>query len=98
MPITYWVLNLKTIWYRKILITLLLNSKINFLKCFFFYLQKLLQPFKYILQVPGKQIRGKLANAFNYWLKIPSDKLTVVVEIVQILHNSSLLYVSVTSF
>lgn len=53
--------------------------------------EKLLQPFKYILQVPGKQIRGKLANAFNYWLKIPSDKLTVVVEIVQILHNSSLL-------
>ncbi|KAL0281400.1 UNVERIFIED_CONTAM: hypothetical protein PYX00_002397 [Menopon gallinae] len=53
--------------------------------------EKLLQPFKYILQVPGKQIREKLAHAFNYWLKVPSDKLGVVVEIVQLLHNSSLL-------
>ncbi|EEB16507.1 geranylgeranyl pyrophosphate synthase, putative [Pediculus humanus corporis] len=53
--------------------------------------EKLLQPFKYILQVPGKHMREKLAKAFNYWLKIPSDKLNVIVEIVQILHNSSLL-------
>ncbi|XP_069695704.1 terpene synthase isoform X2 [Periplaneta americana] len=52
---------------------------------------KLMQPFKYILQVPGKQIRAKLAHAFNYWLKIPSDKLNVVGDIVQMLHNSSLL-------
>ncbi|KAK7791573.1 hypothetical protein R5R35_002863 [Gryllus longicercus] len=53
--------------------------------------EKLLQPFKYILQVPGKQIRAKLAHAFNYWLKIPADKLNVVGDIVQMLHNSSLL-------
>lgn len=53
--------------------------------------QKLLQPFTYILQVPGKQIRAKLAHAFNYWLKIPADKLAVVGDIVQMLHNSSLL-------
>ncbi|XP_067009248.2 terpene synthase-like [Anabrus simplex] len=53
--------------------------------------EKLLQPFKYILQVPGKQIRAKLAHAFNYWLKIPCDKLNVVGDIVQMLHNASLL-------
>ncbi|KAJ9590090.1 hypothetical protein L9F63_016789, partial [Diploptera punctata] len=53
--------------------------------------EKLLQPFKYILQVPGKQIRTKLAVAFNYWLKIPSEKLLLVGDIVQMLHNSSLL-------
>jgi geranylgeranyl diphosphate synthase type 3 len=53
--------------------------------------QKLLQPFTYILQVPGKQIRAKLAHAFNYWLKISADKLLVVGDIVQMLHNSSLL-------
>uniref|UniRef100_A0A023F5X7 Putative geranylgeranyl pyrophosphate synthase/polyprenyl synthetase n=1 Tax=Triatoma infestans TaxID=30076 RepID=A0A023F5X7_TRIIF len=53
--------------------------------------EKLLQPFTYILQVPGKQIRTKLAHAFNYWLEIPSDKLQCVGEIVQMLHNSSLL-------
>ncbi|XP_050520101.1 terpene synthase isoform X1 [Daktulosphaira vitifoliae] len=51
----------------------------------------LLQPFTYIMQVPGKQIRAKLALAFNYWLKIPTDKLAVIGDIVQMLHNSSLL-------
>ncbi|BES88023.1 Polyprenyl synthetase [Nesidiocoris tenuis] len=52
---------------------------------------KLLQPFNYILQVPGKQIRTKLAHAFNYWLNVPTDKLQAVGEIVQMLHNASLL-------
>ncbi|XP_026478158.1 geranylgeranyl pyrophosphate synthase-like, partial [Ctenocephalides felis] len=53
--------------------------------------EKLLQPFVYIQQVPGKQIRAKLALAFNYWMKIPNDKLSAVGDIVQMLHNSSLL-------
>lgn len=56
-----------------------------------FLFQKLLQPFTYILQVPGKQIRAKLAHAFNMWLKISDDKLHVVGDIIQMLHNSSLL-------
>ncbi|XP_076686117.1 geranylgeranyl pyrophosphate synthase quemao isoform X2 [Andrena cerasifolii] len=51
----------------------------------------LLEPFSYILQVPGKQIRAKLAHAFNYWLNIPHDKLRAVGDIIQILHTSSLL-------
>ncbi|XP_043252452.1 geranylgeranyl pyrophosphate synthase-like [Colletes gigas] len=51
----------------------------------------ILQPFSYILQVPGKQIRTKLARAFNYWLKIPHDKLLAIRDIIQILHTSSLL-------
>lgn len=55
------------------------------------FFQKLLQPYFYILQVPGKLIRAKLARAFDYWLKIPADKLVVVSEIVQMLHNASLL-------
>lgn len=53
--------------------------------------EKLLEPFTYILQVPGKQIRAKLAHAFNYWLKIREDKLHAVGDITQMLHNSSLL-------
>uniref|UniRef100_A0A1B6DVR6 Geranylgeranyl pyrophosphate synthase n=1 Tax=Clastoptera arizonana TaxID=38151 RepID=A0A1B6DVR6_9HEMI len=53
--------------------------------------EKLLEPFTYILQVPGKQIRTKLAHAFNYWLNVPTDKLIVIGDIVQMLHNSSLL-------
>lgn len=51
----------------------------------------LLQPYTYIQQVPGKLIRAKLASAFNYWLKIDDEKLKAVGDIVQMLHNSSLL-------
>ncbi|KAG8233166.1 hypothetical protein J437_LFUL012591 [Ladona fulva] len=53
--------------------------------------EKLLQPFSYIARVPGKNIRTKLAHAFNYWLKIPEDKMIMIQEIVQMLHNASLL-------
>lgn len=55
------------------------------------YLQTLLQPFVYIQQIPGKQVRSKLGLAFNFWLNIPMDKLSAISEIVQMLHNSSLL-------
>ena len=53
--------------------------------------EKLLQPFIYISRTPGKRFRSKLARAFNYWLKIPEDKLNEIDEISQLLHNSSLL-------
>ncbi|XP_066139479.1 terpene synthase isoform X1 [Euwallacea fornicatus] len=53
--------------------------------------EQLLEPFNYILQVPGKNIRAKLARAFNLWLQIPEEKLAIITDIVQILHNSSLL-------
>ncbi|KAG5895637.1 hypothetical protein JTB14_008646 [Gonioctena quinquepunctata] len=53
--------------------------------------EKLLEPFNYILQVPGKNIRSKLSRAFNYWLQIPEEKLNQITDIVQILHNASLL-------
>ncbi|KAF5300063.1 hypothetical protein FQA39_LY11255 [Lamprigera yunnana] len=52
---------------------------------------ELLQPFIYITQIPGKNIRSKLARAFNYWLNIPEDKLKQIEEIIQMLHNASLL-------
>ncbi|XP_076317982.1 terpene synthase-like [Tachypleus tridentatus] len=51
----------------------------------------LLQPFNYILQVPGKQIRSKLTKAFNHWLNVPLEKCQVISEVVQMLHNASLL-------
>lgn len=53
--------------------------------------EKILMPYTYIQQVPGKQIRQKLASAFNYWLKISEEKLKAVGDIVQMLHNASLL-------
>lgn len=53
--------------------------------------QILLQPFAYIQEIPGKQFRSQLSLAFNYWLHIPDVKLQLIGEIVQMLHNSSLL-------
>ena len=48
-------------------------------------LQKLLQPLPHVLQVTGKQIRARLAHAYNYCLKVPAVKL-IVKEIVHMLH------------
>ena len=61
-------------------------------------LQILLQPFTYVLQVPGKMIRGKLAQAFNYWMRIPEDKLAAISEIIYMLHNASLLWVGFSEY
>lgn len=51
----------------------------------------LLEPYEYLLQVPGKDIRGKLIDAFNFWLHIPEKELEQIKTIVSMLHNSSLL-------
>jgi geranylgeranyl diphosphate synthase, type III len=53
--------------------------------------KKLLEPYDYICKTPGKHIRTKLIQCFNYWLRIPQDKLDSVSEIIELLHNSSLL-------
>jgi geranylgeranyl diphosphate synthase type 3 len=53
--------------------------------------QNLLQSLSHILQVPGK-IRARFSHAYNYWLKVPADKLIVVKEIAHMLHYSILLY------
>jgi hypothetical protein len=33
-------------------------------------------------------------QAFNYWLQIPENKLSIIIELTKLLHNASLLYVS----
>ncbi|XP_060067019.1 geranylgeranyl pyrophosphate synthase-like [Ylistrum balloti] len=53
--------------------------------------QVLLEPYKYICQIPGKKVRSKLAEAFNHWLNIPPEKIAVIGEATQMLHNASLL-------
>jgi geranylgeranyl diphosphate synthase type 3 len=40
--------------------------------------QKIIQPVKYIMQLPGKKMMAELAHSFNYWLKVPEDKLSLV--------------------
>jgi len=51
----------------------------------------LLHSFDYIRSLPGKQIRSKLSIAFNYWLKVDPEILEKICDIVELLHNASLL-------
>ena len=51
----------------------------------------LLEPMLYLLQVPGKNVRKKLLHAFNVWMGVPEDKVLAIGELVQMLHNASLL-------
>jgi len=53
-----------------------------------------LEPFNYINNVPGKDVRGKLIDCFQLWLNIPSEQKDVLLKIKEIvgdLHNASLL-------
>ncbi|KAI9597218.1 isoprenoid synthase domain-containing protein [Syncephalis fuscata] len=51
----------------------------------------LLEPYNYLLQNPGKEIRSKMIEAFNQWLNVPEAQLTVITRVVEMLHTSSLL-------
>ena len=51
----------------------------------------ILEPFAYISETPGKDVRGALIDAFNAWLKIPQQKIDAIKSIISRLHNASLL-------
>ncbi|KAI9495705.1 geranylgeranyl pyrophosphate synthase [Zychaea mexicana] len=51
----------------------------------------LLEPYQYLCDHPGKDIRAKLIAAFDAWLQVPSDKLKVITNVVQMLHTASLM-------
>lgn len=51
----------------------------------------LLGPYAYLLGHPGKDIRAQLIAAFNEWLKVPEQSLTVITKVIGMLHTSSLL-------
>lgn len=55
--------------------------------------QALLEPWSYILGVPGKNVRGTLIKCFQDWMAIDTDKLVAISTIVRDLHTASLLYV-----
>ncbi|KAH3684960.1 hypothetical protein WICPIJ_004071 [Wickerhamomyces pijperi] len=48
-------------------------------------------PYRYLKTIPGKQMRTKLIAMFNTVLKIPEDKLHVISNVIEMLHNASLL-------
>ena len=39
----------------------------------------------------GKNVRKKLLSSFNIWMKVDEEKVRTIGEIVQMLHNASLL-------
>lgn len=51
----------------------------------------LLGPFDYMYGQPGKEIRSQLIAAFNVWLKVPEQSLTIITRVVGMLHTASLL-------
>ncbi|KAJ1819220.1 hypothetical protein LPJ56_001628 [Coemansia sp. RSA 2599] len=53
--------------------------------------EALLAPYKYLCQVPGKEIRTLMINAFNDWLNLDSAQLTSISNIIRKLHTSSLM-------
>ncbi|KAF8152907.1 isoprenoid synthase domain-containing protein [Crassisporium funariophilum] len=53
--------------------------------------QAILEPFIYITSNPGKEIRGKLIEAFNAWLDVPPQRLQVIAKLVNMLHAASLM-------
>ena len=52
---------------------------------------KLLEPYAYISELPGKGVRGKMIGAFQTWLRAPSEAVESIQRIVDQLHNASLL-------
>lgn len=50
-----------------------------------------LEPYRYLDEHPGKEIRSRLIDAFQIWLQLPHDALHRVTEVVRRLHTASLL-------
>ncbi|KAH8897627.1 geranylgeranyl diphosphate synthase [Thozetella sp. PMI_491] len=48
-------------------------------------------PLDYLLETPGKDIRGSLISAFNEFLCVPHEKIVVIKKIIDLLHTASLL-------
>ncbi|KAI8853020.1 geranylgeranyl pyrophosphate synthase [Chytridium lagenaria] len=55
------------------------------------YDQIIMEPFHYLVQHKGKEIRTKLLEAFDYWMKVPQEQLKVICDVVEMLHTASLL-------
>ncbi|RKO85719.1 geranylgeranyl diphosphate synthase 1, isoform CRA_a [Blyttiomyces helicus] len=51
----------------------------------------LLEPYQYLRDHPGKEIRTRLVAAFGLWMSVPQDALDTIREVVEMLHTASLL-------
>ncbi|TMW68105.1 hypothetical protein Poli38472_007777 [Pythium oligandrum] len=53
--------------------------------------RRLLEPYAYYQELPGKNVRGHMVDAFQQWLVVPEDAVATIKVIVDELHNASLL-------
>ncbi|KAJ2640852.1 geranylgeranyl pyrophosphate synthetase, partial [Coemansia sp. RSA 1287] len=53
--------------------------------------EALLAPYEYLSQVPGKEVRTVMINAFNDWLKVDCEQLEAIAGVVRKLHTASLM-------
>ncbi|ORY98923.1 geranylgeranyl pyrophosphate synthase [Syncephalastrum racemosum] len=51
----------------------------------------LLEPYRYLCDHPGKDVRSKLIDAFNIWLNVPHEALQVITNVIKLLHTASLM-------
>ncbi|EUC26637.1 hypothetical protein COCCADRAFT_113784 [Bipolaris zeicola 26-R-13] len=51
----------------------------------------LMEPFHYLEALPGKELRSQFMHAFNTWLQVPGQSLSVIMRVVGMLHTASLL-------
>ncbi|KAF3909873.1 hypothetical protein ABW21_db0206335 [Orbilia brochopaga] len=50
-----------------------------------------LEPFKYIQSLPSKKIRKFAIEALDYWYRVPQRSLDIILNVIDILHSSSLI-------
>ncbi|KAL8994072.1 MAG: hypothetical protein Q9169_005862 [Polycauliona sp. 2 TL-2023] len=50
------------------------------------------RPFEYLMAKPGKSFRRQLLSALNGWTDVDESSLGIINRVVEMLHNSSLLY------
>lgn len=53
--------------------------------------RRIIEPYLHLSTQPGKNIRGKLIEAFNVWLKVPEEKLCIITDVIGLLHTASLM-------
>lgn len=52
---------------------------------------ELMEPFAYLCQLSGKDIRSRMVDAYNVWLQVEPSVMDLVKKVITMLHNGSLL-------
>lgn len=87
-----WQNNLLKIIEKSVVSKVMLLGVVNLVSPALLYHQQIIkEPYEYICQVKGKEVRLLLINAFDAWLHIPPEKKAEIGILTQMLHNASLL-------